>query len=110
MRKRRAFAAALVASALAAGTAYAAHNDISARAAPAITIAQAIATAEGEASGRAVDAEIERSAHGTYYEVKVVGADGMREIHVDAIDGKVLAIQQKSQLASWLDDDHDHYD
>ncbi|HQR53601.1 MAG TPA: PepSY domain-containing protein [Burkholderiales bacterium] len=110
MRKRRALAAALLASALAAGTAHAADGNTGGGTTPAITITQAIAAAEAQANGRAVEAELERGARGIYYEVKVVGADGVREIHVDATDGKVLAVQQKSRLTSWLDDDDDDDD
>lgn len=96
MTNRRTLAAVLLASALAAGTAYAA--DDSAGAAPAVTITQAIATAESQANGRAVEAELERGrgARGPYYEVKVIGADGVRrKVHVDATDGTVLSIREK---------------
>jgi uncharacterized membrane protein YkoI len=107
MNERRILAAAVLAGALATGAAYAFEDHASARTAPAITITQAIATAEQHADGRAVEAELERSARGAYYEVKVVGPDGVREVHVDAADGQVLASREKNRLTSWWDDDDD---
>lgn len=108
MTRTRFLAAALVAGALAmAGAVYAWEDDAVGRTAPAVSITQAIATAEQHGNGRAVEAELERGAHGPYYEVEVVGRDGVREIHVDATDGKVLATREKNRLTSWLDDDDD---
>ncbi len=111
MTKRRFLAAAVLASALAtSAAAYAWEDSASAPAAPAVTISQAIATAEQQGGGRAIEAELERSVHGAYYEVKVAGTDGVRKIYVDATDGKVLAMKQKNRLTSWLDDDDDEDD
>lgn len=107
MTQKRFLAAALLAGALAAGGPVLAAEDAGTATAPAVTITQAIATAEQHANGRAVEAELERSARGAYYEVKVVGGDGVREIHVDAADGRVLASKEKKKLTSWFDDDDD---
>jgi len=108
MIKRRVLATVFLAGALAAATAVYALDDGSiAPGAPAITITQAIATAEQQANGRAIEAELEHGRRGTYYEVKVVGTSGVHKVYVDAADGKVLASQQKSRLMSWLDDDDD---
>jgi uncharacterized membrane protein YkoI len=110
MNQRRILAATVLAGALGTGAAYVFAQDTSARAAPAVSITQAIATAEQHANGRAVEAELERSVRGAYYEVKVVGPEGVREIHVDAADGQIVASREKSRFTSWLDDDDDDDD
>lgn len=108
MTKRRILARALIAGALATATAVHAGDDrTTAATAPAVTITQAIATAEQHGNGRAVEAELEGGVHGPYYEVKVAGQNGVRKVYVDATDGKVLASRQKNRLTSWLDDDDD---
>jgi uncharacterized membrane protein YkoI len=113
MNRKRIFAGALIAAALATTTAaHARDESATTAAAPGITITQAIATAEQHGSGRAVEAEFERGVHGPYYEVKVVGQNGVHKVYVDATDGKVLASRQKNLVSSWLDfdDDDDHDD
>lgn len=110
MTQQRFLAAALLAGALAAGGPVLAVEGAGTATAPTVTITQAIATAEQHGNGRAVEAELERSARGAYYEVKVVGGDGVREIHIDAADGKVLATKEKKKFTSWLDDDDDDDD
>lgn len=105
MTKIRTLAAVIFAAGLAtAAGAYAWEDSATAPAAPAIPMTKAIETAEQQANGRAIEAELERSVHGPYYEVKVAGKDGVYKIYVDANDGKVLATKQKNRLTSWLDD------
>ena len=108
MTKRRILAGAVIASALATATAaYAWDDGTFAPSAPAVTLTQAVATAEQHGAGHAIEAELERGVHGPYYEVKVAGKDGVRKVYVDAADGKVLASRQKNRHTSWLDDDDD---
>jgi uncharacterized membrane protein YkoI len=111
MRQRQFLAAAVLAGVLAAGTAAHARKDSTVDLTPpAITMTQAVATAEQQANGRAVEAELEHGRQGVYYEVKVAGADGIHKVYVDATDGKVLGSHQKNPLTSWLDDDDDDDD
>lgn len=62
----------------------------------AISLQQAIATAERELGGKVVDAEREGRSSGLVYEIKLVKEDGSR-IHADisAEDGKVLRHMEK---------------
>ena len=56
-----------------------------------VTMAQAIATAEQQAGGRATRAKLENENGKLQYEVKVAGKDKATEVQIDALDGKVLA-------------------
>jgi uncharacterized membrane protein YkoI len=57
-----------------------------------VTMSQAIATAEQQASGKAINAKLENETGKLLYEVKVAGKDKTTEVKVDATDGKVLAM------------------
>ena len=58
----------------------------------AVSLSQAIETAEGQGKGKVVEAELEGRRDGSVvYETKVIGSDGSRyDIDVSASDGKVL--------------------
>ena len=56
-----------------------------------ITLVEAIATAEQQAGGRAVSADIEQERGLTLIEVEVAGPQGVRTIMVDAQTGQVTA-------------------
>ena len=58
----------------------------------AVSLSQAIETAEGQGKGKVVEAELEGHRDGSVvYETKVIGSDGSRyDIDVSASDGKVL--------------------
>ena len=58
----------------------------------AVSLTQAIETAEGQGKGKVVEAELEGRRDGSVvYETKVIGSDGSRyDIDVSASDGKVL--------------------
>ena len=58
----------------------------------AVSLTQAIETAEGQGKGKVVEAELEGHRDGSVvYETKVIGSDGSRyDIDVSASDGKVL--------------------
>ena len=88
--------AALVATGAAGSLAFAqerrgAGNDAALLASPKVTLQQAIATAEQQAGGRAVSADIEQERGATLIEVEVVGPQGMRTVTVDAQSGQVTA-------------------
>jgi uncharacterized membrane protein YkoI len=54
-----------------------------------VPLVEAIATAEGEGAGVAIDAELENEDGAFVYRVEVVAADGVRRIHVDSQSGAV---------------------
>jgi uncharacterized membrane protein YkoI len=56
-----------------------------------VTMSQAIATAEQQASGKATHAKLENETGKLLYEIKVAAKDKITEVKVDATDGKVLA-------------------
>ena len=56
-----------------------------------ITLVEAITTAEQQAGGRAVSADIEQERGLTLIEVEVVGPQGVRTVMVDAQTGQVTA-------------------
>lgn len=62
-----------------------------------VTIAQAIAAAEAQVGGKAVNAELRWTRGGLVYGVEVVRADNrVFDVKVDAADAKVLASAQDS--------------
>ena len=94
--------AALVATGAAGGFAFAQDRGQSGRneaslAATTVTLQQAIATAEQQAGGRAVSADIERERGTTQIEVKVAGPQGVKTVVVDAQSGQVTATRAGDQ-------------
>lgn len=86
----------LLALAIATGAAaYAAkdgtENDALAAAGAKITLAQAVATAEQHANGKASKAEYEHSKQGPLYEVEVVSGAKVFDVKVDADKGTVIS-------------------
>ena len=85
--------------ATAGGLAYArqsggAHTEESANVAQArISLAQAVATAEHHAAGRASRAELENENGRLVYGVEVAAATGTMDVKVDATDGSVVSAQ-----------------
>lgn len=63
----------------------------------AVTLQQAIATAEQQAGGRAVSADIERERGATQIEVKVAGPQSVKTVVVDAQSGQVTATRAGDQ-------------
>lgn len=63
-------------------------------AAPAVSLAQAVAAAEQSVGGRAFDAELDHEPAGLVYEIGLVKDGRAMEAHVDAATGKVMR-QQK---------------
>lgn len=60
-----------------------------------ITLSQAIAAAEAQASGRATKAELEGEHGAVVFNVEVVAADNkVFDVKVNAIDGQVLSSKQ----------------
>lgn len=58
----------------------------------AISMSQAIETAEKESGAKVVDAELEGHQAGVVYQIELLGNDGSRHyIAVDAADGKILS-------------------
>jgi uncharacterized membrane protein YkoI len=55
------------------------------------TLAQAIATAERETGGRAVEAEVERRNDGFVYEVETVRDTVVRKLRIDMQTGQVIS-------------------
>ena len=94
--------AALVATSAAGGLAFAqerrdAGNDAAAIANAKVTLQQAIATAEQQAGGRAVSADIEQERGVTQIEVEVAGPQGVKTVMVDAQSGQVTATRDADQ-------------
>jgi uncharacterized membrane protein YkoI len=56
----------------------------------AVTMSQAVATAEQQGGGKATRAKLENESGKLLYEVKVAGKDKATNVKVDAMDGKVL--------------------
>jgi uncharacterized membrane protein YkoI len=54
-----------------------------------VALVEAIATAEAEGAGVAIDAELENEDGAFVYRIEVVAADGVRRIHVDSTSGAV---------------------
>lgn len=94
---RKPFAAIVASVLVAAGGAAAVaaqtgHNDALAVNQAAITLTQAVATAEQHAGGRASRAEFEHSrTHGWVYDVEVVAGEKVFDVEVDAQTAAVLA-------------------
>lgn len=102
----------LAISIAAAGTvAYASQgggeNDALAITRAAIPLAQAVATAEQHANGRAARAEYENSKQGWVYDVEVVSGAKVFDVKVDATKGTVIA---SSEDTADRDDEHDEKD
>lgn len=94
--------AALVATGAAGGLAFAKErgdvgNDAAALANTKVTLQQAIATAEQQAGGRAVSADIGQERGATRIEVEVVGPQGVKTVMVDAQTGQVTATRDGDQ-------------
>ena len=88
--------AALVLAGVAGASAYAKEGREDSRDAAAlssikITLQQAIATAEQQANGRAVSADIEHDKNVTLIEVEVAGPQGVKTVSVDAQSSQVTA-------------------
>ena len=88
--------AALLAVGAAGGTALAQNRnqdsrDIAALATMKVTLQQAIATAEGQAGGRAVGADVSQQGGATRILVEVAGPQGVKTVTVDGATGQVTA-------------------
>lgn len=75
---------------------------VAALAAAPTTLAQAIATAERETGGRAIEAEVKRHQAGFAYEVETVRDAAVRKLRIDMQTGQVL-----SNVVANDDDDED---
>lgn len=94
--------AALAATGAAGGVAFAKEsghqdNDAAALAGAKVTLQQAIATAEQQANGRAVSADLKQERGITRIEVEVAGPQGVRTVLVDAQTGQVTATHAGDQ-------------
>lgn len=78
------------------------RRDLAAATSMKITLPQAIATAEQQAGGRAVGADIVHEGGTARIAVEVVGAQGVKTVLVDAQTGQVAATHNGGQ-----DDDND---
>ncbi len=67
------------------------HWDTAALAHTTVTLQQAIQTAEKQAGGRAVSAELARDNGTTHFAVEVVGQQGVKTVLVDGQSGLVTA-------------------
>ena len=88
--------AALLAMGAAGGIARAQDRDHDSREAAAlagmkVTLSQAITTAEGQAGGRAVSADVLQQDGATRIAVEVVGPQGFKTVMVDGATGQVTA-------------------
>ena len=79
------------------GAARAGTQPPAALAATKVTLQQAIATAEQQANGRAVSADIEQERGVTQIEVKVASPQGVKTVVVDAQSGQVTAARAGEQ-------------
>jgi len=106
---RTTLAAALIAGALLMGTVACADDYYVPGPPPTVSLTQAIAAAEKQTGGRAVEAELERDHGNTYYEVKVVKDGWRNKVYVDAMDGRVLPGKPRPAGLSrlWQEDDDD---
>lgn len=94
--------AAVVITGAAGGLAFAkergdAGNDAAALASTKVTLQQAIATAEQQAGGRAVSADIKQERGAARIEVEVAGPQGVKTVLVDAQSGQVTATHAGDQ-------------
>lgn len=94
--------AALFAVGAAGGIAYAKDSgqdaqDTAALAGMKVTLQQAIATAEQQAGGRAVGADMSQERGATRIAVEVVGPQGVKTVLVDAQTGQVTATRDGGQ-------------
>jgi len=74
-----------------------AGHDTAALASAKVTLQQATATAEQQANGRALSADIEQERGVTQIEVKVAGPQGVKTVVVDAQSGQVTATHAGDQ-------------
>ena len=100
--------AAIIITGAAGGFAFAkerghADPDAAALANMTVTLQEAIATAERQANGRAVSADIQQEHGAAQIEVEVVGPQGAKTVLVDAKSGQVTATRAGGQD----DDDQD---
>lgn len=63
---------------------------------PKITMAQARATALSKAPGEVKSAELENEHGKLIYSFDIATANGVTEVNVNAIDGKVVAVQHEN--------------
>jgi len=57
-----------------------------------ISLAEAIAAAEGETGGRALDAQLEVENGRIFYQVEVFEGNGIKEVYVDPQDRAILDV------------------
>ncbi len=100
--------AALLATGAASGIALAAENghkenDAAMLASAKVTLQQAITTAEQQAGGRAVSADLKQEKGVARIEVEVAGPQGAKTVLVDAQNGQVTA----THAADQADEDND---
>jgi uncharacterized membrane protein YkoI len=67
------------------------------------TLAEAIATAEGQSGGRAVEAKLEQEHGAVAFKVEILKDGGFRNVLIDAKTGQIL----KSDLADHEDKEED---
>ena len=105
MNKNRILPAALAAviiTAAGSGIAFAEErgergHDAAALANAKVTLQQAITTAEQQANGRAVSADLTQDRGNPTIEVEVAGPQGVKTVHVDAQSGQVTATNAGDQ-------------
>lgn len=104
MTKRRAAMAlaALLALGAAGGIAHASERsedqtDVAALASMKVTLSQAIATAEQQAGGKAVGADVIQENGATRIAVEVAGQGSVKTVLIDAQSGKVTAAHEGGQ-------------
>lgn len=84
-------AVVLTASAIAAYAANTQDNDAVSLPVTKITLTQAVAAAEQQASGRATRAELEHSKNGVVFDVEVVSGAKVFDVRIDAEKGTVIS-------------------
>lgn len=94
--------AVLLATGAASGLAYARDrdhrdNDPATLAAAKVTLQEAISTAEQQAGGRAVSADLQQEKGVPQFEVEVAGQQGMKTVLVNAQTGQVTATHAGEQ-------------
>jgi uncharacterized membrane protein YkoI len=80
------------------------HTEIATILAAPTSLGQAIATAEGQAGGRAVTASVEREDGTFFYQIKTIVKSDVTEIQISPSSGKVLKTEADGlieQLSGW---------
>lgn len=110
MKRKLAVAAVAALAAAALGSAYAAQSeeaDAAVLAQTRISLAQAIASAEQHAKGKAVRAALEDENGTIVYGVEVVSGAKAVDVKVDVRDGKILSAQADQDEREGIAEEHE---